>query len=232
MQVYSDFLSGILTRELDTPEWSEVKWSEVKWREIAQSSLTLCDPMDGSLPGSSIHGIFQARILEWAAISFFRGSSQPRDQTWVSCIADRRFTVWAIREAPYTRKKGENIIRYIEKESLSWQPRAMWKQTFWVNRQHEGNREFLKCKLIDFKKRITDKLREWQLWQESGLPEPWTVNNFLVYPKAQGSLLLTWFYKNNKKIHSLFSINRWAWLNPSAWLIFSKVINSILIYKK
>ena len=60
--------------------------------EVAQSCLTLCDPMDSSLPGSVVHGIFQARILEWAAISFSRGSSQPRDQTWVSCIADRCFT--------------------------------------------------------------------------------------------------------------------------------------------
>ena len=55
--------------------------------------------MDGSLPGSVIHGIFQARMLEWVAISFSRGSSQPRDWTQVSCIADRRFTVWATREA-------------------------------------------------------------------------------------------------------------------------------------
>ena len=54
--------------------------------------------MDGSLPGSSVHGIFQARILEWATISFSRGSSQPRDRTQISCIADRRFTVWATRE--------------------------------------------------------------------------------------------------------------------------------------
>ena len=47
--------------------------------EVAQSCLTLCDPMDCSLPGSSVHGILQARILEWVAISFSRGSSQPRD---------------------------------------------------------------------------------------------------------------------------------------------------------
>ena len=47
--------------------------------EVAQSCLTLCDPMDGSLPGSAVHGILQARILEWAAISFSRGSSQTRD---------------------------------------------------------------------------------------------------------------------------------------------------------
>ena len=63
-----------------------MKWS---WSEVAQSCSTLCNPMDGSLPGSAVHGIFQARILEWAAISFSRGSSQPRDRTRVSCIADR-----------------------------------------------------------------------------------------------------------------------------------------------
>ena len=67
--------------------------------EVAQSCQTLCDPKDGNLPGSEVHGIFQARILEWAAISFSRGSSQPRDRTRVSCIADRSFTIWATREA-------------------------------------------------------------------------------------------------------------------------------------
>ena len=50
--------------------------------EVAQSCLTLCDPMNFSLPGSPIHGIFQARILEWVAFSFSRGSSLPRDQSW------------------------------------------------------------------------------------------------------------------------------------------------------
>ena len=57
--------------------------------------------MDCSLSGSSVHRIIQARILEWVAISFSRESSQPRDQTWVSCIAARFFTVWATREAPF-----------------------------------------------------------------------------------------------------------------------------------
>ena len=52
--------------------------------EVAQSCPTLCDPVDCSLPGSSVHGIFQARILEWVAISFSRGSSRPRDRTLVS----------------------------------------------------------------------------------------------------------------------------------------------------
>ena len=54
--------------------------------------------MDCSLPGSSVHGILQARILEWVAISFCRRSSQPRDRTQVSCIAGRFFTNWAMRE--------------------------------------------------------------------------------------------------------------------------------------
>ena len=58
----------------------------------------LCDPMDCSLLGSSVHGILQLRILEWVAIPFSKGSSQPRDQTQVSCIAGRFFTVWATRE--------------------------------------------------------------------------------------------------------------------------------------
>ena len=66
--------------------------------EVAQLCPTLCHPMDCSLPGSSVHGIFQARIPEWAAISFSKGSSQPRDQTWVSHIVGRHFTIWAIGE--------------------------------------------------------------------------------------------------------------------------------------
>ena len=60
-----------------------------KKSEVAQSCPTLGDPMDHSLPGFSDHGIFQARVLEWVAISFSRGSSWPRDQTWVSRIAGR-----------------------------------------------------------------------------------------------------------------------------------------------
>ena len=67
--------------------------------EVAQSCPTLCNPMDCSLPGSSLHGILQARVLEWVAISFSRGSSWPRDQTQVSRIPGKRFNLWATREA-------------------------------------------------------------------------------------------------------------------------------------
>ena len=58
------------------------------------------DPMDCSLPGSSVHGISQARILKWVTVSFSRGSSQPRDRTRVSCIRKRILYHWATREDP------------------------------------------------------------------------------------------------------------------------------------
>ena len=72
------------------------------WSESVSCSVapTLCDPMDCSPPGSSVHEIFfLARILEGVAISFSRGSSQPRDRTWVSCIAGEFFTISITREA-------------------------------------------------------------------------------------------------------------------------------------
>ena len=79
----------------------------MKWNEV-QSCLTLWDPMDCSLPGFSVRGIFQARVLEWVAISFSRGSSQARDPTQVFCVAGRRFTLWA------TRKPLKSMSNYLE----------------------------------------------------------------------------------------------------------------------
>ena len=66
---------------------------------VGQLCLTLCDPMDHSLTGSSFHGILQARILEWVAIPFSRGSSQHTNQTWDSYTVGRFFTIWATRKA-------------------------------------------------------------------------------------------------------------------------------------
>ena len=64
---------------------------------VTQSCPTLCGPTDCSLPGSSVHGIFWAKILKWVASPSSRGSSWPRDQNWVSWIAGRFFTVWTTR---------------------------------------------------------------------------------------------------------------------------------------
>ena len=68
--------------------------------EVAQLCPPLCDSVDCSPPGSSIHGILQARVLRWVSIPFSRGSSQSRDWTQVSRIVGRRFNLWATREAP------------------------------------------------------------------------------------------------------------------------------------
>ena len=72
---------------------------------VAKPCPTLCNPMDCSPPGSCVHGILQVRILEWAAISFFRGSSRPRDQTHISHISftgRQVFTTCTTWEAPYS----------------------------------------------------------------------------------------------------------------------------------
>ena len=66
---------------------------------VVQKCPTLCHPMDCSPPGPSVHGILQARILEWVVIPSSRRSFQPRGQTHVSHIAGRFFTVWATGEA-------------------------------------------------------------------------------------------------------------------------------------
>ena len=64
--------------------------------------LTLCDPMEYSPPGSSVHEILQTRILEWVGLSFSRGSSQPSNWTQVSLTSGRFFTIWATGEARTT----------------------------------------------------------------------------------------------------------------------------------
>jgi len=90
-------LSGFPSHIWLTAPYSIWLWKE---SESVMSCPTLCNPMDCSLPGSSVHRILQARILEWFAVPFSRASSWPRDWTQVSCIAGRFYTVWAIWEAP------------------------------------------------------------------------------------------------------------------------------------
>ena len=106
-------------------ESNQLKITKVKVKvSVAQLCLTLCDPMDCSLKGSSVHGILQGEILEWVAIPFSRGSSWPRYWTQVSCLAGRFFTVWATRE--------ENNQGEVEKED-EW---GGWLfQTFFISKK-------------------------------------------------------------------------------------------------
>ena len=75
----------------------------MKWKLL--NHVRLCNPTD-----YTVHGILQARILEWVAFPFSRGSSQPRDRTQVSCSAGRFFTSWATREAPLWNKASSNLL--------------------------------------------------------------------------------------------------------------------------
>ena len=93
-------------------------WIFILFCEVAQSCLTLCNPMDCSLPGFSVHGILQARILEWVTISFSRGSSRPRDWTRVSCIGGRCFNLWATREALILKYFGYLMWRFNSLEKI------------------------------------------------------------------------------------------------------------------
>ena len=93
--------------------------------------------MDGSPPGSSVHGILQARILDWVAISSFKGSSQHRDWTQVSHIAGGFFTIWATRKTPpgkpnlqYTEGLFSGSSQSIQKfppHSLIWNCGFLWE---------------------------------------------------------------------------------------------------------
>ena len=94
-----------------------------------QSCPTLWDPMDGNLLGFSIHGILQARILEWIAISFSRGSSRPRDWTRVSGIGGRHFNLWATREAweiKPVNPKGNQSWKFIGRIDVEGEAPILW----------------------------------------------------------------------------------------------------------
>ena len=116
------FMAALLTT---AEKWKQPKWPSVDGQilqmlyisngklldhesesEVTQSCPTLCNSVGCSPPGSSVHGILQARVLDWVATSFSRGSSQPRDRTRVSLIAGRRFNRWAGNAAIWHNMDG------------------------------------------------------------------------------------------------------------------------------
>ena len=80
---------------------------------LATRSCLTCDPMDCSLPSCCVHGILQARLLEWVATPFSRGSSRPREQTQISCVVGRFFTIWATREPKNTGVGSLSLLQRI-----------------------------------------------------------------------------------------------------------------------
>ena len=96
---YLPLLPHSLTHSNFTPHYCVDKLEDVEML-VTHLCPTLCNPMDCGLPGSFVHWIFQARILEWVASPFSRAYSWPRDWSLVSCIVGKLFAVWATREAP------------------------------------------------------------------------------------------------------------------------------------
>ena len=156
----------------------------------AQLCLTLCNPMDCSPPGPSIHGILQTRILEWVAIPFSRGSSRPRDRTWVSHLAGTFFTIWATTEAQSSwvdgaiwwngTRPGEGCSRgwlhclypaetsRIQLDLRRWDSRGpSWPEVLswdsWGRGWQPGIRR-VECHLIDFGGRISSWCYSKRLW--------------------------------------------------------------------
>ena len=148
---------------------------EKKESEVAQSCPTLCNPWTVcSLPGSSVHGIFQARVLEWVAISFSRGSSRPKDWTLVSRIAGLRFTIWATRKVTWMWE-----LDYKE----SWAPKNWCFWTVLLEKTLEGP--------LDYKEIQPVNPKEDQSWMfigrtdvEAETPILWP--NTLMLDKIEG----------------------------------------------
>ena len=123
-------------------DWSDLAVAAwLVWMLVAQSCLTLCDPMDCTLPGFSVHGISQARTLEWVAFSYSRGFSWPRDRIWVSCTADRFFTIWATMEAlcdTVELKSYNKWAALYSSQSLKYELSALFRRFVTPEWAHSG----------------------------------------------------------------------------------------------
>jgi len=145
-----------------------------------QSCPTPCDPMDCTLPGSSVRGILQARILEWVSISLSKGFSRPRDGTQISCIAGRFFTDWARREAP--------VLLYIQRFILlilngqgSRQSLRVGKNENVKTQPYQSSR-FLTTFIVKSRKSL-----QMQIWAKPSCPlTPDFSQHFGVVPKPSG----------------------------------------------
>ena len=158
-----------------------------------QLCLSLLDPMDCSLPGSSVHGISQARILAWFAVPFSGGSSQPRDRTQVSCTAGRLSTVWAAREAQQgqidteaQRLKGKKKKKQVGGAQIARCPKMPISASCWLpvvatakgprGVYNDGNRSIIRMREL-FLQGTCPLLPRWQdqlvaFWILSAFPSP------------------------------------------------------------
>ena len=165
-------------------KWFAIRFSEVKW-----SSSVLSDslrPHGLSLPGYSVHGIFQARVLEWVAISFSRGSSRPRDQTRVSCIVGRHFTISATRITQKDLHDPDNhdaVITHLEPDILEC--KVKWALgSITVNKASGGDRIPIELSQIlkDDAVKVLHSICQ-QIWKTQQWPQDWKRPVFILIPK-------------------------------------------------
>ena len=125
--------------------------------EATQSCPTLCDPKD--CPGSSVHEILQAMVLEWFAISFSRGSSQPRDQTQASRIVGRHFTIWArkvgcSKNSPKRKVYSSTILSQETRKTPNRQPNFTPKTIGKIRKKQNKTKQNKKTTIISRRKEI------------------------------------------------------------------------------
>ena len=157
--------------------------------------LTLCDPMDCSLPGSSVHGILQARILEWVATPSSRESPWPRDEThvsYVSCIAGRLFTT-----EPPGKPNKEYSYMLSQDRWISWKP--CWIKEVIPTRDIPHESMYIKFKIMGTIARRTKLRVPWERWTliEKGIEGVWSVVGNTVFLDQDGGYLIV-----QVKIHS------------------------------
>ena len=161
----------------------------------AQSCLTLCNPMNYSPPGSSVHGILQARILEWVAIPFSRGSSWSRDWPQVSHIAGGFFTIWATRET----------ILQLKKKKTKFCQKRTEKSTIWLMLLFD-NKKVLEISKVGQRDNLIpiSKMKEY-----SSENDRWIISIKMV--QAEYAILLLHY-------NTLPSIRTWSWRELQAHL--------------
>ena len=129
-------------------------YPQVKSESVSHWVMSHSLQLHGLPPGSSVHGILQARILEWVAIPFSRGSSWLRDWTWVSCIAGRFFTTWASRflwiSTMKKPRKLKELIEILVKNVAdnSYRGKSEWPRNRWRDIEITWNRDLRKRKMI------------------------------------------------------------------------------------
>ena len=163
---------------------------------VAQSCLTLCDPMDCSPPGSSVHGILQARILEWVAIPFSRVSSQCRGWNrfpMSPALAGRFFTIWATREVLI----NHILIAYLRNKSK------------WDRERKQRKSIYIFCPLY-----IHSKFQF--LWSYMKLLVskyfPKNIHIFVMFLGYRKKIRMEDIHRQNEKLEYSWSLNNRVWI--------------------